>query len=67
MISSLQEITESEEYDIDLIDIDLDIFIDYGFSNISLLLNACADDDIENLIINQMMKKFTKSNSYVYI
>ena len=62
LIIELIEIIESEEYDTDSVDIDLDIFNQYGFSNLSLLLN-----DDQHLIINQMIDEFDKHKSYVYI
>ena len=59
----LKEIIESEEYDTDSVDIDLDIFIESGVSNISLALN----DDTKNLIINQMIDEFNKYKSYLMV
>ena len=56
LISKLLEIILTEEYDTDSIDIDLDIFVEYGVCNISLALN---NDDI----INQMIQRFNKSKS----
>ena len=62
LISKLLEIIESEEYDTESVDIDLDIFVECGVSNISLSLN-----DDKHLIINQMVEKFNHSKSYVYL
>ena len=58
----LIEIIESEEYDTDSVDIDLDIFKECGFSNLSLLLN---DVDDKHVIINSVLEEFNKSKSYV--
>ena len=68
LIIKLIEIIETEEYDTYSVDIDLDLFIECGFSNLSLLLLNDADDDDKHLIIiNQMIQQFNKSKSYVYI
>ena len=56
LISKLVEIIKSEEYDTCSIDIDLDVFVEYGVCNISLALN---NDDI----VNQMIEQFNKSKS----
>ena len=67
MLRKLIEIIETEEYDVYSVDIDLDLFVEYGISNISLLLNADDDDHDKHLIIiNQMIQQFNKSKSYVY-
>ena len=63
LVSKLKEIIESEEYDTDSVDNDLDIFAEDGCSNISLALNKYD----KHLIIKQMMKQFNKRISYVCI
>ena len=49
----------TEEYDTDSVDVDLDIFVEYGVCNISLALN---DDNI----INQIIEEWNKSKSYFH-
>ena len=59
--------TKTEEYDTYSSDIDLDLFIEYGKSNISLLLNTDHDDGINiPMIINQMIQNLINRKVILY-